>query len=294
MSKINILVVAKRGLSSLWKGIKKHRNDICFGVGVAGSIGTAIWAFKRGETYDHAQSKAIEEIDMDIPEEEYNDAVKKAVRIAKIKHVGPVIGAGLVSAGLTVTPYVKQAKTLVKVTAALVALEETARAGNAEPLQLTEEEIMNPPIEENDEAKLEAMDLAEKDLLEARRLGFGECAIKLENDWGGFTERRNQLITQLIHLEEVTQDRFQARPEFGLFYCNILSDLGVDLMERFRRQIILSQTYGWYGDTYVDFGLRVGTGNGNWEYTPWVKAFLECKIDYLWLNPNVKLIIDKI
>lgn len=268
---------------------KKHRAKIGFGVGIAGSIGATVWALKKGSDFQKDAGNDISKLrdlkaieDKSDEELEAIHELRKKIFVKGLKHFSGVAAAELASCAVATISFVDVSKRLAKATAALAAVHQFAKAEAVEPEQ----------IEQKDPKELTQEDL---DVIEAKKLGYGPCAIRLTDNWPEWSERRRNLVTELIHLEDTTEDRFRGRPEFGLFLSCVFEDMRVDQMPEYTRQIKLSRTYGWYGnDMFVDFGLREAQEDGSYVLSLAAQKFIDGEVDYLWLNFNAIPIMDKV
>lgn len=268
--------------------LKKNRAKIGFGVGIAGSVGATVWALKKGSDFqkdaaaDIAAVKYLKSVEdkTDVEYEHLREA-RKAVWSKGFKHFGGVAVLELASCTIATVSFTDVSKRLAEATAALAAVHEFSKVEVAEPEQIETEEQKQ-------------LTSADWDLIEAKKLGFGPCAVRLTDEWPEWNERRQKLVTELLHYQDTVEDKLMSRPEFGLFLSVPFEDLRLDTMERYSRQTKLSRTYGWYGDMDVDFGLQVILPDGSRELTMAAQKFIDCEVDYLWLNFNAEPIFDKV
>ena len=279
--------------------LKKNAPKILFGVGIVGSIGATVLAIKKGHEVNDIIEEDLKELEelkgIEEPGEETVKelrAVKRRVIFKGMKHFMWVAIIELASCAAMTWSFVTVFVQLKRATAALIALNAFVKVGE-------NGDTVDPETGEITERELTQADL---DALEAKKLGFGPCAIRLTDKWSDWTERRAHLVTELCHLEEVMQNKFEARPEFGLYCSTIFDEMHIDLRPEFgeinKRQLKLARTYGWLkgnGDEYIDLGLREFDENDNLVLTLAAQKFVDGEVDYLWINPNVDgPIIDKI
>lgn len=292
-------------LRKVGRKIKHNLPTIGVCAGIGGVVVTTALAIHKGRTYDEKvkeEATLVKDLkDLRDSGEDVREDLRRARRELYIKtgkHFAPVVIGATLSTGIILLGYRAVAKELIKVGGSLAAVDaflrtdETVAENNAEP----------PVVDGVPREELAVSD-ADLDILEARKMGFNECAIRLTPEWHGWTERRDQLLTELLHLEDCTNDLYLSKPDIGLYVSRLYEDLGIEEDPRYKRQLKLGRTHGWlkgYGDDYVDFGLRERPKNkryseGEFTWTLQAQAFLDGKVNYLWINPNVSgTIIDKL
>lgn len=295
----------KSGAIKVGKGVKKNLPTIGVCAGLGGIVVTTILAVHKGRTYDEKLKEELNRVkelkaSRDAGEDVAED-LKKARRTLYLKsgkHYAPVIVGAAFSTGAILAGHAVIAKRLFKVSGSLAAVDAFLRTNE----ETAEENADFPEIDGTPRETLEVSD-ADLDIIEAKKMGFNECAIRLTPEWSGWIERRDQLLTEILHLEDYTNDLYRSRPNIGLFISRVYEDLGIEEDPRYRRQIKLGRTHGWlkgFGDDFIDFGLRERPkskrySEGEFTWTIQAQAFLDGRVDYLWINPNVSgSIIDKI
>lgn len=302
---LHVFSSMKKGAVRVGKGIKQNLPTIGVCAGIGGVVITTALAVHKGRTYDE---KVKEELTLvkDLKEakasgEDVSDDLgraRKELYLKAGKHFAPVIIGATISTGIILAGHVALSRKLLKIGGSLAAVDAFLRTDEE-----IAEENAEPPIEDGVPREELAVSDADLDILEAKKMGFNECAIRLTPEWSGWIERRAQLLTELLHLEDYTNDLYKSRPEIGLYVSRLYEDLDIEEDPRYRRQVKLGRTHGWlkgYGDDYVDFGLRERPkskrySEGEFTWTLQAQAFLDGRVNYLWINPNVSgMIIDKI
>lgn len=301
---MHMLRSIKTGATKVGRGVKRNLPTIGICAGLGGGLLTMALAIHKGRTYDETAKEELAEVkelkEAKAAGNDVSEELGKARRklyLKTAKHYAPVVVGATFSTGIILSSYGAVSRKLLKISGSLAAVDAFLR---------TDEEtaVENADFPEVDGTPREELEVSDSDLdiLEAKKMGFNECAIRLTPAWHGWTERRAQLLTEMLQEEDYLNDLYKSRPDIGLYVYKLFEDLDLEEDKRYKRQLKLGRTHGWlkgFGDDFVDLGLRVRqrgkkSVDEEFAWTLQAQAFLNGDVDYLWINPNVSgSIIDK-
>lgn len=301
---MHMLRSIKTGATKVGKGVKRNLPTIGICTGLGGGLLTIALAIHKGRTYDEAAKEELAEVkelkEAKAAGNDVSEELGKARRklyLKSAKHYVPVIVGATFSTGIILSSYGAVSRKLLKISGSLAAVDAFLRTDE----EMAVENADFPEVDGTPREELEVSD-SDLDILEAKKMGFNECAIRLTPAWHGWTERRAQLLTEMLQEEDYLNDLYKSRPDIGLYVYKLFEDLDLEEDKRYKRQLKLGRTHGWlkgFGDDFVDLGLRVRqrakkSVDEEFAWTLQAQAFLNGEVDYLWINPNVSgSIIDK-